>query len=144
MILDRKSIDPKYKWDLTAIYEDETAFYADYKKVEALVKSYPAHEKTITASAEGLYNALTAMCEIEDLFGTLWQYASLNFAVDTTNNAYQALNAKVRTLAIEAGAASWFVNPYILRLDEKTVEEWFESYPKLETYRRMIEKIMQR
>ena len=144
MILDRKSIDPKYKWDLTAIYEDEAAFYADYKKVEALVKSYPAHEKTITASAEGLYNALTAMCEIEDLFGTLWQYASLNFAVDTTNNAYQALNAKVRTLAIEAGAASWFVNPYILRLDEKTVEEWFESYPKLETYRRMIEKIMQR
>ena len=44
--------------------------------------------------------------------------------------------------AIAASAASWFVGPYVLRLDEKTVEEWYKEEPGLETYRRFIFKIM--
>ena len=42
------------------------------------------------SSAQGLYNALKDMTEIDAVIEKLWQYASLNFAVDTTNNAYQA------------------------------------------------------
>ena len=144
MIKERKDIDPKYKWDLSVIYADEDAFFADYKRAEELVKDFAKHEKTITASAEGLYNALVADCEIEDIIGRLWEYASLNFAVDTTNNKYQALNARVRNLAIEAGSAGWFVRPYILRLEKSTVEAWINEYPALGTFRRTLDKIMQR
>ncbi len=144
MIKERKDIDQKYKWDLSVIYADEAAFFADYKKAEALVKEFPKHEKTITASAVGLYEALTASCEIENIIGRLWEYASLNFAVDTANNNYQALNARVRNLAIEAGSASWFVQPYILKTDKKTIEKWFAEEPRLATFRRTVDKIMQR
>ncbi len=140
--MERKDIDPKYKWDLTAIYENEDAFYADYALAEEKIKVYPKHEKTVTASAEGLYAALTDMCEIELIIGKLWQYASLGFAVDTSNNSFQSLNGKVRNLAVKAGAASWFVSPYVLKLDESVVEKWFAELPKLETYRRMVFKIM--
>ena len=144
MIKERKDIDQKYKWDLSVIYADEAAFFADYKKAEALVKEFPKHEKTVTASAVGLYDALAASCEIENLIGKLWQYASLNFSVDTANNNYQALNARVRNLAVQAGSASWFVQPYILRTDVKTIEKWFKEEPRLATFRRTVDKIMQR
>ncbi len=144
MIKERKDIDQKYKWDLSVIYADEAAFFTDYKKAEALVKEFPKHEKTITASAVGLYEALVASCAIEDVIGKLWEYASLNFAVDTANNQYQALNARVRNLAISAGSASWFVEPYILRLEKKTLDAWFGEEPRLETFRRTVDLIMQR
>ncbi len=139
---ERKDIPAKYKWDLSVIYADEKAFFADYAQAEKLIKDFPKHEKTMTKSAEGLYNVLRAECDIEAIIEKLWSYASLNFSVDSSNNAFQALNGKVRSLAIQAGAASWFVSPRLLALDTEVVEGWFKEYPALETFRRTIHGIM--
>lgn len=139
---DRKDIPAKYKWDLSVIYADDAAFNADYAKAEKLIKEFPKHEKTMTKSAEGLYNVLKAECDIEAIIEKLWSYASLNFSVDSTNNAFQALNGRVRALAVQAGAASWFVSPRLLALDNDVVEGWFREYPALETFRRTVDGIM--
>lgn len=139
---DRKDIPAKYKWDLSVIYADEKAFYEDYAKVEKMIKEFPKHEKTMTKSAEGLYNVLRAECDIEAIIEKLWSYASLNFSVDSTNNSFQALNGKVRSLAVQAGAVSWFVSPRLLALDVDVVEGWFKEYPALETFRRTVHSIM--
>ena len=139
MALERKDVDKKYKWDLSVIYKDEAAFYEDYAKAEKMIKAFAAHEKTMLLSAEGLYNTLKAMTDIEAVIERLWQYASLNFSVETTNNAYQALDGRVRNLAVMAGTTSWFVSPYLLRVEKETLDKWFEEYPALETYRRTVE-----
>ncbi len=139
---DRKEIDKRYKWDLSVIYADENAFNEEYKKAEGLIRAYAKHEKTMIKSADGFYAALSDMSAIENMIERLWQYASLNFAVDTSNNAYQALNARVRNLAVSAGEVSWFVSPYMLKLDNSTIEKWFKEQPKLETYRRFVFKTM--
>ena len=139
MALERKDVDKKYKWDLSVIYKDEAAFFEDYAKAEKMVKAFAAHEKTMLSGAEGLYNTLKAMTDIEAVIEKLWQYASLNFSVETSNNAYQALDGRVRNLAVMAGTTSWFVSPYLLRVDQATLDKWFAEYPALETYRRMVE-----
>ena len=140
--MERKDIDKKYKWDLSVIYKTDADFEADYKKAASLVSEYSKHEKTMTKSAEGFYSAFADMSAIEAIIERLWQYASLNFSVDTSNNKYQALNARVRSLAIEAGEKSWFVSPYTLKLDGATIEKWFSEYPALESYRRSVYMIM--
>lgn len=138
----RKDIDPKYKWDLSVIYADQAAFDADYALAESKIAAFRAHEATMTSSAKALYDMLTDMVAIESIIEKLWEYASLGFAVDTSDNTCQALNSKVRNLAVAAGEASWFVSPYLLKLDRATVDAWFAEYPALETFRRMIEKTM--
>lgn len=140
MIKDRKDIDKRYKWDLSVIYENENAFFADYAKAEKLIKAFAGHEKTMCKSAKDFYAMLTDMFEVDELITKLWHYASLNFAVDTSNNAYQALNAKVRNLAVSAGTVSWFVSPYMLRIDDATMAKWFEECPELATFKRVVEK----
>ena len=142
MDYNRQNIDPKYKWDLSVIYPDEKAFEADYALAQQKIKDFGKYEKTITNSAEDLYSALTDMAALEDLIGRLWQFASLNFAVDTSDNVAQARAAKMRNLAVAAGEASWFVSPYILKLDRETVDSYFKAYPALETYRRIVDGIM--
>jgi len=141
-MLERKDIDPKYKWDLTVIYADEEAFYADYSKAEKLIGKFALHEKTMCKSAREFCDTLDDLIKIEAIIERLWQYASLNFSLDTSNNSYQALNAKVQSLAVMAGTASWFVTPYILKLDKRVVDGWFLECEDLAKYRRMVEKTM--
>ena len=142
MVLERKDIDKKYKWDLSVLYADEAAFMEEYTRVEGMIKDYAKHEKTMTTSAEALFAALSDMSAIELIIEKLWSYASLNFAVDTSNNAFQALSTKMRNLLVMAGEVSWFVSPLLLKLDRAVVYKWLEEYPALETYRRTIDKTM--
>ena len=139
---ERKDIDPKYKWDLSAIYADTDAFYTDYKKVEGMIKEFAGFEKTMLRSAQDLYQTLDKEREIDWYINLLWQYSSLGFSVDTSDNNSQALNGKVRNLAVKAGAVSWFVSPFILRLDQAQGEEWMKEEPRLESFRRRIEKTL--
>ncbi|MBQ8689313.1 MAG: oligoendopeptidase F [Clostridia bacterium] len=142
MPLERKDVDQKYKWDLSVIYSDISAFNADYKLAEEKIAAFPRHEKTMTAGAEQLYSAIRDMYDIEELIEKLWHYASLHFSVDTSDNFYQALSAKVRSLAVKADGATWFVTPYILKLEDGKALAWITEYPKLETFRRFIEKTL--
>lgn len=143
MPLERKDIDKKHKWDLSVIYESVDRFNEDYKLTEAMIGAFGKHEKTIIKSAEELYAALRDMADIEQMIEKLWRYAYLSFTVDTSDNFYQSLTGKVRSLAVSAGAASWFVTPYILRLDTELVHRWLNEYEPLRSFSRLLEKTMQ-
>ena len=139
---ERREIDEKYKWDLSAIYPTEEAFNSEIKKVEELIRAFPKHEKSITGSAEGLLNALRDMCEIERYLEKLWQYASLNFSVDMQDNFSLSRTERIRSLAVMASEASWFVNPRIIKLNKEAIDEWKSEKPELESYSRIIEKTL--
>lgn len=142
MPLERRDVDTKYKWDLSAIYKTRADFDAEFKLTEAKIADFKKHERTVTKSADALRAALDDMFAIEAKVEKLWLYASLSFSVDTSDNASQALTGKVRSLAVGAGAASWFVAPYILKLDSGVIEGWLETTPALGTYRRYLEKTL--
>ncbi len=140
--MERKEIDKKYKWDLSAIYESEKAFQNDYSECEKLIEAYSAHEKTINKSADELLAALSDMTLIERKIEKLWCYAHLAFCVDMSDNAAQGNSARIRDLAVKADSASWFVRPYIMRIDDKTLAKWQKEERGLGAYRRTIEKII--
>ncbi len=138
--MERAEIASKYKWDLTKIYPTEEDFNSDMARAEELIKCFPDNEQKMCKSAEGLYGTLAAMTEIGDLVNKLWTFAFLNFTIDTSDNASQARVSRVRSLASSADEASWFVSPYLIRLDEATVDGWYTRLPALESYRRTIEQ----
>ena len=127
MAQERKDIEARYKWDLSVIYASETEFYEDYAKAEKAIEAFSKYQEIMCNSAKDLYNTLKSMTDIEALIEKLFHYASLNFSVETSNNAFQSLNAKVRNLAISAGTATWFVEPYVLRIPEETIKEWLSQ-----------------
>ena len=142
--MERKDIDKKYKWDLTAIYPSQADFEREYTSCGTRVKAYAKYEKTIAKSAKGLYDALSELYSIDKLLNKLWEYAFLNFSTDSTNNQNQINTTKMRNLAVELGTASWFVEPSILKLDASVIDRYFSECPELESYRRVIEKIQRK
>lgn len=135
----RADIPAEYKWDLTAIYKTEADFDSDMKLAEELIAQFPEHEAKMTSSAEELYDTFEHFYRAERLLEKLHEYASRSFDVDTSQNKYQAMTAKVIDLYNKLGEAAYFVTPYLLRLDRETLDGYFASYPKLEYYRRSIE-----
>lgn len=137
---ERSSIDKKYKWDLSAIYSDSAAFEADYRRCEDMIKEIGRMEKTMLRSAKDLLATLQAESEIGRVIERLWQYANLGFSLDTADNGFQALTGRVRNLSVSAGSTAWFIDPYILRLDEQTLAAWLKEESGLSSYARRIEK----
>ena len=140
MMKKRSEIDKRYKWDLSVIYKDSESFYRDFNKAKELIDRYSQHEAGFTESKENLLAALTDMTAIEGIIDKLWQYAHLSFATDTSDNEAQALSEKVRSLAVSAGAASWFVTPKLIGLDTEVLNKWYKEEPRLLDYSRLIEK----
>ena len=138
----RQDIPEKYKWDLSGIYINDEAFANDLSVAEEMISAFKKHESTIISGAEELYSALSDMTEIQNKLNRLWEYAFLGFALDNSSSEAQAKCSKVRTLSVKADEASWFVTPYILRLDEETIEKWYEECPALSAFRRTIFKTM--
>ena len=134
----RADIPAKYKWDLSAIYADMAAFDADFARTKELIADFPKHQKTMCQSPEGLYDMFCDSERLSRLISKLYEYASLHSDVDTSDNTYLALRGKVLRLDEDLAAAAFFVDPCLMKLKEKTLTEWYESYPKLKEFRRAI------
>ncbi len=134
----RSEIPAKYKWDLTGIYKTEEEFNADFQRAKELTADFPRHRDTMSRSAEGLYNALEDSTRLDRIITKLYEYAFLSSDLDKSDNKYLALEDRVLNLANDANAASFFLSPMLVKLKEKTLEEWYAHYPRLEEYRRVI------
>ncbi|MBQ8380509.1 MAG: oligoendopeptidase F [Clostridia bacterium] len=142
--MERKDIDKKYKWDLTVLYPTNADFESERAACEKRVKAFSAYEKTMCRSGKDLYAALREYWDIIDVLNKLWEYASLNFSCDSTDNTNQVNATKMRNLFNLLGSNSWFVETKILKLTEEEVKSFFLECPELMTFRRMIDKILAR
>ena len=135
----RADIPEKYKWDLSVIYKTEEDFDADMKKAREMIDAVGRHKEDMTSSPECLYNTFSDMFSAQRIISKLYEYAARSFDVDTSENKYQAMSAKVIDLYNELGEVSFFITPYLLKLDRSTLDAWYSEYPRLGYYRRAIE-----
>ncbi len=139
MTENRAEIPAKYKWDLTAIYADADAFERDYSAAKEIIEKFPAHEGTMKESAAGLLSCLEDSVRLDRIISKLFTYTSLSSDLDTSDNGALALEGRVMELANDAGAASYFVSPALISLDEETLGRWYEECPELKAYVRAID-----
>ncbi|NLM56706.1 MAG: oligoendopeptidase F [Clostridiales bacterium] len=135
----RADIPAKYKWDLTEIYADDAQFEADFSRAKAAISDYPKHEATIAQSAAGLYAALSDYTELMLLVGRLYIYAHLNSDTDKSDNKNLAIYGRAVNLLNEAQAATFFIVPSIIKIDDDKICGWYKEEPRLLSFARVIE-----
>jgi len=140
MAISRDKIDEKYKWNLNEIFESDQAFEEEFSLAERLISEFPRHEGRLCESGAALFEALSGLTELEGHIERLWDFAFLSYSLDTSDNTAQSKMARVRSLAVRAGSASWFVTPALIGLSEERVREFFEECPALSEYKRTVEQ----
>ena len=136
----RSQMDPAFCWDLTDIYEDESAWEKALEEAAAQVASIPAIAGTLGRSAADLKAGLDKLYAAAQKAELVYIYASLNSAGDNGDARAQDMEARAMRLFVDFSTAAAFLNPEILSIDPAELEKWMEM-PELKEYRHILQNI---
>lgn len=138
----RDQIDDAYKWDLTTIYADANAWEADTQRAAELIDDLAARQEVGFASADALYATLELSQEARWRVDKLVVYAHQLSDQDTRDNTTLAMKNRATGLRVRYGQARAWIEPTLLTLPENRIRAWYQSHPKLNTYRHYLEDVI--
>lgn len=135
----RSEVPDKYKWDLTAFFKDDKEFDETYDKTLKMANTL-SNYVGCTTDANKLYEFLKNEFEVLVLFEDLYVYS---FLLDDQELGIEK-NIIRKNKALQLGAIitnnTSFFDSELLKLNEKEYNELFNSNPKLEEYRALLDQ----
>ncbi|MBQ7786058.1 MAG: oligoendopeptidase F [Clostridia bacterium] len=120
--LTRATVETRYTWDLTRIYESDAAWEKAFDAVKSGAEAFALRAGTLAGGKDAVREAIEAYMDLMDQLGAVYSYAMMKQHEDTTIGVYQAMNARAQTLASEAAAKTAFLTPELLALADGTIE----------------------
>ena len=143
-ILKRADVPQEFTWDLTPVFTNDDAWFAEYEALKALPERISEYRGTLGKSAKDLLTFLKFEDEVTLRLSSLLGYASCKGDEDTGNNFYQDMRGKATGTWVNISGALSFATPEIMAIDEKVLDAFYKDEPELETYRRSIYQIRRR
>src|SRR5690242_4958256 len=84
---ERADIGERFKWNLTHIFPDWSAWQAAYDALDAKIAAYAALRGTLALGPDRLLVALRMADEIGQLTYKVWYFAALRYDEDQRDNA---------------------------------------------------------
>jgi oligoendopeptidase F len=138
---DRSEIGNRFKWNLSHIYPDWTAWQTAYEELDRKIAAFGALQGTLAKGADALLAAYKLRDDIGQLEYKVWYYAALKYDEDQRANDINAKRQQVQILfAKQAQASAWF-DPELLRIPLTTVQQWMSERDDLALYRFAIEDL---
>ncbi len=135
---ERKDIEDKYKWDLSAMYPDNAAWETDYAWVESKLPELEAFKGKIGKSGKDLKAYLDLVVEVGGHNENLYSYANMAFHVDTRDQEYTGLRDRADVISAKYSASnSWFA-PELTAISQTTLDKWFKDVKGLDLYKQFI------
>jgi oligoendopeptidase F len=141
LLRDRADIPERFKWNLTHIFSDWSAWEAAYRELESRIAAYAALQGTLANGADALLAAMKLSDEIGQLTYKVWYFASLKYDEDQRDNAINARRQQVQILFAKASQASAWFNPELLEIPLPQVQRWMAGNPDLAVYRFAVEDL---
>ncbi len=139
---ERDDIDERYKWDLSDLFADETAFEESVAESEELIDALAAYEGRVTEDPETLADVLECSEQLMRTVSNVATYTRLKTSEDTRNQEYQALAARAESLAATARSTAGFIDPELQECSETEIEEMIEANPALEEYDQYFDDVL--
>jgi oligoendopeptidase F len=140
-IPDRHEIDDRYKWDLSAMYPNWSAWEHDLSDLGGQIDRYASLQGTLARGSGELLVALKLSDDIGARSYKVWYYASLTYDQDQRDNSINARRQEVQIqFARWQEVGSWF-GPELLAIPIETVRAWMDENPDLALYRFAIEDL---
>ncbi|MBR5561471.1 MAG: oligoendopeptidase F [Clostridia bacterium] len=120
--LTRSTVDPKYTWDLTRIFESDEAWETAFADTKAKGDEIAAMAGTLSSGKEAVLACLRMENDLEQALSCIYTYAMMKQNEDTTVGKYQAMLGRAGTLVSEVMAKGAFVMPELLSLEDGVLE----------------------
>ncbi len=128
---------PNPNWNLESLYPTIQAWKTDYSSGEERIVAVQQFQGKLAESVETFEKALRSILESSRLLEKIYTYAHLKSDEDTSNTSNLALLDQALNLYTRFQAASSYLTPELLAIDEKRVNE-FLADKRLADLKRMI------
>lgn len=141
---EREDILPKYKWDLTPLFNSDEDWKVKKCELTNRIPSLSGYSCTITDSSKELAEALDLLADLKKDAARLWTYAILHSDQDTRVAQYQSMVEESLNLYNSIFSESSFIAPEILKLEETVLEDLIQENEQLEKYRFYLKDLIRR
>ncbi len=135
----RSEIDQRFKWDIEAMYPDESLWEQDIRECVQKASEFTRFMGKVTESPETLYEALAEKDRIFLKLERAFVYAAMKKDEDNRLAKYQSMDDRCGAACAKISASLSFFAPELLAAEPETIRKYIDENPKLETYRFALE-----
>ncbi|MCW8849005.1 MAG: oligoendopeptidase F [Melioribacteraceae bacterium] len=139
---DRKDIPVEQTWNVNDIYSSVELWESDFKWVENSISEYQNYKGTLNRSASDLLKCLQFDDQVSIKISRLYLYASLNKDLDLGNAENQGRYERISSLDSKISAASSFINPELLEINEDKLWRFVDSEEGLKLYKHQLDDLL--
>lgn len=139
-IPERKDVDKKYQWNLTAIYKDQKAFNADKEAAAKNIKELAKYKGKLT-NATTIKKVLDLKYSTRYKVQLLGQYANLSSDADTRDTAGLALKSVIDKLGTDFDQTVSYIEPELLKLSTTRLK-YYASLKSMKDYDVMFKELI--
>lgn len=140
----RNEIPEKYKWKIEDIFETEDLWENTFAGLKSKVNEYERFRDKLADSSQQLMDCIRLDEEIGIQLEKLYLYSMLCKDIDLANSKNNSRNDRVMILYSEIAAASSFIVPEILAMDEKKLWSYINEHKYLLTYKHHFENLLRK
>ncbi|PIS27298.1 MAG: oligoendopeptidase F [Candidatus Marinimicrobia bacterium CG08_land_8_20_14_0_20_45_22] len=132
---ERSTIPVQYTWDLTPIYPSDEVWQVSKSAFVSRLDEILKYQGKIGASAENLYDCLNMRSKMTKELVRLYVYANLKSDLDTRDSKVMAMKQEMGQIATNFGSKCSFIDPEILKIVPKIINEFFAKKKDLKIFR---------
>lgn len=137
-LLDRKDVEAKYTWDLSAIFKSEEDFHSAVEKAKSLTEEIESKFKGNLNTSENINTCLDKLRELLEITTQSGSYAHLAVSVDQRDQENQERYMKFANISSDIASRVSFVESEIIEADEDIIKEAMKSSKENENYLKEI------
>ncbi len=133
----RSEMDARWMWHLSDIFPSLDAFEQSFAKAKEEIAEFPKFQGKVAQAPKAVIEAYFATAlRVERLYA----FAAMQKDTDGNNSDYQALSARVQSLAVASESAAAFLDPELLEmpLEQLTALQSDPTFAEYSTYLRAL------
>lgn len=138
----RSEMERETTWALEDLYESEAAFAEDVRILDREIESFGDYQGRLGESSELFLEMLRSYCQMSQRFEKVYVYANQLLHQDMGDSKSQKMAGEMEIVMNQLNAASSFMVPEILTLDDEKIREYLEEEPALLEFRRFLDNIL--
>lgn len=142
--LKRSEVPKEQTWDLSDLFLTHDEWETELKSLHSSIGNVTKYKGKLGTDAKTLLDCLTELNNFQKRGIRVATYANLQSSADGSNPENQRDSAKVSSALASIGAQLSFIKSELLTISSNTLKQFIEENPKLQTYQKMLDDILEK
>jgi len=140
--VERKEVPRDFKWVVDDVYPNLEVWQKDKILLLEMMEKIEEKKKNWTSSPGKMYELLHHVDEVAKKEIRLYIYTSLLVDTDMGNSIFQAKKGEMQTIDVNFNSMMTFINPDILKLGKKKIQEYIKRDSRLKVYEFIFDSVL--